>query len=923
MWSKVPAVRSSSAPSGEERFALAAQRLLDGDTCDISCLRRDQREVFYAFADYLGEVARGAEARRWAHIVLPPRTGKTVLAAQIARATGLHAAFVVPTRVLVEQVREQLARFAPEVPVGVFFGEGKRTVARGVNITTYASLVSHRSTWPDALASAELVFVDEAHHALSTTRRRALAARFRERALRVAMTATPDYDAGRRLDTLFPRSIARVELRDALDAGLLAPAQIHVAEVDVDGSTVELVAGEYRPDQLGRLLRGGPFLHAAMKFRYGPAHRHRSCMLACVSRKQAWELHRYLLAHRPSGSPPPEVILGETPAAERARILEAFQAGHLDTVIQVGVLIEGWSAPRCKLLIDLAPGRSRVRATQKYFRALTRDGDAHAHIVVLLPRDLERPPVLPMDLLLEPGETYRCGQVIGATRRPVEALPATPIRAVRLVQRIVICARLGVPRLRVGDLEGLRRVLQACRGFDADALPGRQAFERLYLQHPLFSGTGRALLQWSGVPRAAGAYDAWLGRLFPEQLADRWLGERGEAADAPLAPLPRALTPEIPTPEEALLRRESIEQVRRLMDGLKPRQRRFLAARYGLEWLDPQTYSAIGAAEEVSRERTRQIILGGVWNLRSALLAEEAAIPLERGRDQDLINQIDPLYLSSERAPALRRARAARREGRSLRAEALLRGLLASHRGSQNPWGHLEMAALLEARGEAERAGKHMSQAIALGPPALLAEIGCELRERGLYERAARVLQRAGASAPRWLAADCWLRLDRPRAAVEWLEGGWSLQPPDRYHLVLASHLAGLRCGKALLWAIGGDPALGRALASLQPGAAPSAAPYVAATAALWTEAAGARERLALWLDAPPVQRWCRGRQIPAGRIWLPTEDPALAELMSHGAEVCWEMAHLDPWAPRGAKTTRSAPGLPSVARPSSHRVFA
>lgn len=38
----------------------------------------------------------------------------------------------------------------------------------------------------------------------------------------------------------------------------------------------------------------------------------------------------------------------------------------------VGVLIEGWNSPRCKLLIDLAPSLSRVRATQKHFRVLTR-----------------------------------------------------------------------------------------------------------------------------------------------------------------------------------------------------------------------------------------------------------------------------------------------------------------------------------------------------------------------------------------------------------------------------------------------------------------------------------------------------------------------------------------------------------------------
>jgi hypothetical protein len=70
----------------QERLLAAAEGLFDGDPRVGTCLRSDQLEVFQAFGDYLGEVVCRIDSQRWAHIVLPPRTGKTVLAAQIARA---------------------------------------------------------------------------------------------------------------------------------------------------------------------------------------------------------------------------------------------------------------------------------------------------------------------------------------------------------------------------------------------------------------------------------------------------------------------------------------------------------------------------------------------------------------------------------------------------------------------------------------------------------------------------------------------------------------------------------------------------------------------------------------------------------------------------------------------------------------------
>jgi len=293
--------------------------------------------------------------------------------------------FIVPTRALVEQTVRELRTQLPGVSVGVLYADEKRLVDHGVNVTTYASLhlAVARQAVPDPIRRSALAFVDEAHHAMTPRRVEALDDALDPSAVRVALTATPDYDSDRRLCRFFPDLIHEVELAEALRLGLLAPVRVWVAEVDADGSRVRLMAGDYEREALGCLMASAPFFRAVELLRYRESHAPLPCLIACSSRQQAHDLWRYLQRHRPEDSPAPGLVLGETPGQRRKRLLADFERGRLDTLIQVGVLIEGWSSPRCKLLIDLAPSMSRVRATQKYFRVMTRHGDQEARICVV------------------------------------------------------------------------------------------------------------------------------------------------------------------------------------------------------------------------------------------------------------------------------------------------------------------------------------------------------------------------------------------------------------------------------------------------------------------------------------------------------------------------------------------------------------
>jgi hypothetical protein len=628
----------------EERLLQAAARIERAGAPAPGQLRAEQARVFAAFAMYLEDLATrprsggAATAPPFCRIILPPRTGKTVIAGHIIDRTGLTATFIVPTRALVEQTVRELARRAPGVAIGTYCGERKLVVAGGINVITYAMLHLHAAELPPEIARSALVFVDEAHHAMTPGRMAILAHRFDPLAVRVALTATPDYGAERRLESFFPELIHEITLDEALALDLLAPLRVWVAEVDADASSVRFLAGDFDADLLGRLMSTAPFFRAVEVFRYDPDHARMPCLIACASRQQAHDLVRYLERHRPPASPAPALLLGDTPREDRERALARFEAGELDTLVQVGVLVEGWSSPRCKLLIDLAPSASRVRATQKYFRVMTRHGDDEARIFVLLPGQLPALPILPVDLFGGLVE-YQCGALVGAGSgkvAPIQRTPGTPVEGVELRSRILLTTRHEKPALDPAAAAEIRAVLASNPDFAPEAC-GVFRFAGLWFDHPLFVGRGDFLLRWLGVPLTRDAYHRFVGRLYPEAAANLLLSQDGwrtaetscsddrrhllRALCAPAAD-PRGEEPFLSTwravagpstdpsgsPEDLYIARQTWDLVVSLLPRLKPRQRALLIGRFGLFGCPPHTLAELAARAQICVQRTRQIV---------------------------------------------------------------------------------------------------------------------------------------------------------------------------------------------------------------------------------------------------------------------------------------------------------------------------
>jgi hypothetical protein len=597
-------------------------------------------------------------AERFGRIILPPRTGKTAIAACIARQLRLPATFLVPTKTLVEQTASEVESWLGE-PVGVLYSERKEPLPGRTNVTTYAQLERcPPATWA-GLARAPLIFADEAHHTLTIERFRLLENRFSPEALRVALTATPDYDEVRALCRFFPRLIHELPLEDALGLGLMAPLRIWVLEVDADASGVRVVAGDYDDATLGSVMGSQLFLDAAVRLRYAPANRHTRALVTCRTRAQAHQLARSFECHQPAGAPRVGLILGDTKTDQRKQLLTDFEAGAVDTLVQVGVLIEGWDSAVCKVLIDLSPSLSLVRSAQKYFRVLTPHAEREARIYVLLPTGLSGLPMLPNDLFGASLRHYECGALLGpqgSSGSTSSALDLPPLVRVRARPKLVHHARLERPLLPRGDRAAVLDVIAPWLGGDAPRTISQLLRHRF--DHPLFVGSGYALLRWLGyspsvrgieslvawlesgssrdglAPNDQALDSVWSVCRFPRAVRDvdgcefdrarlRAAWRRSPSTDRQAAEIEdseidaaraafraatgRGLDPPS-DPEAMLIQRELEQHAVRLLWTLSPRERRLLARQYGLLEQPPLSIARMAELESVSRGRIFQII---------------------------------------------------------------------------------------------------------------------------------------------------------------------------------------------------------------------------------------------------------------------------------------------------------------------------
>lgn len=310
-------------------------------------------------------------------LVLPTGAGKTVCAVEIMRRAAKRALFVVHRREIVLQAKDALEEAGARVGVILAGEEPDRSAPFQVaSIQTLA-----RREMP----AADLLVVDEAHHATSDSYAKLVVAFPR----RLYLTATPFRLDGKGLRTAGVNEIVVGAYTDDLcaDGTLHEPAVFAGPAPDVSG--VKKTAGDYNVGALGAAVRRANLEGRVVATWLKRAQGRRTVVFA-VDVSHAEQLVMQFRAANVSA----EIVTGTTPKATRAGVLARLAAGLTTVVVNVGVLTEGWDLPALEVAVIARPTASRclhlqmlgrvMRACQGKDGALVLDhaGNSHRHGLV-------------------------------------------------------------------------------------------------------------------------------------------------------------------------------------------------------------------------------------------------------------------------------------------------------------------------------------------------------------------------------------------------------------------------------------------------------------------------------------------------------------------------------------------------------------
>mgnify|MGYP002724282816 CR=1 FL=1 len=304
-----------------------------------------------------------------AAVVLPTGSGKSLVIAELARLARGRVLVLAHVRELVEQNHAKYLAYG--LAADIFSaGLGRKESGRQVVFGSVQSVVRGLDRFDDG--NFTLLVIDECHRVspAEDAGYRRVIERLRganPRLKVLGLTATP-YRLGQgfiyhrhhhgmvrgEADCFFRDCVFEQPLRLMVKQGYLAePRRIDAAVERYDFSAlVPSSRGLFREEELNRVAAGNRATPGIIAEVVERARDRQGVMLFAASVAHAEEILGYLPATEAA------LITGETPSAERERLITAFKARELKYLVNVAVLTTGFDAPHVDLIAILRPTES-------------------------------------------------------------------------------------------------------------------------------------------------------------------------------------------------------------------------------------------------------------------------------------------------------------------------------------------------------------------------------------------------------------------------------------------------------------------------------------------------------------------------------------------------------------------------------------
>lgn len=282
--------------------------------------------------------AQYTAGRRAPICVLPTGAGKTVVAAEVARlslAKGNNVGFLVPRIELLNQAVNKLAA-AGIADVRTIQAQNDNGTDARVFVASIQTLTTER--WMQALPPADLLIVDEAHHAKARTHEQLI--KGYPNAKLLGLSATPQRGDGRALGDVFDSLVVGTTVKALTEQGALVPCKVYAPPRI-------LSSRELAQEPADAYMQRTPGQKAIV-----------FCATVDHAKRTADSFNALGISAR--------WVSGES--RDREEIIDGFARRDFDVLVNVSVLVEGFDDPA----IEVAILAKRFTHVGSYLQALGR-----------------------------------------------------------------------------------------------------------------------------------------------------------------------------------------------------------------------------------------------------------------------------------------------------------------------------------------------------------------------------------------------------------------------------------------------------------------------------------------------------------------------------------------------------------------------
>ena len=277
----------------------------------------------------------------------PPRTGKTVIMAEIARRTtakGNRILFIVHRKEIVDQVKRTFAEQNTKMEfcqIGMV-----QTFTRNIG----------------KLAKPDVILVDEAHHALAKTYMKVLDAF--PNAVKLLFTATPVRMGRMQLDQIATDLVEGKQIQELMDTGFLAPFRYFTRKKIDDDKLKKSSTGDFTVGSMTDAIEKGIYKSVVDEYR-----KRVDGQQAVVYWFSVETAKLCAQAFKDAGILAEEID-GDTPPDVRDKIVDDFRDGKVKILTNVNLFTEGIDLPNVDCVIMARPTQSLALFLQFAMRCL-------------------------------------------------------------------------------------------------------------------------------------------------------------------------------------------------------------------------------------------------------------------------------------------------------------------------------------------------------------------------------------------------------------------------------------------------------------------------------------------------------------------------------------------------------------------------